>query len=256
MAAPTLYPDRVLPWPIPWGAVELIAASEGCRLRAYRCPSGVPTLGWGHTEGVRMGDICTQHQADLWLVTDLQQRTARVEEMCRRRPTRNELGALVSLAYNVGEAGLRASTVLRQHNAGNTQAAARAFALLNKARVNNGALTTLPGLTARRAREAALYLTPDVYPDEPLPQAVESESSLAASPIARGGTVAAGVGVLEAVRQAGDSVGWLKPAMEAIRATLVDTLGLPVEWLLPAVLVGAGAVVVHWRLQQRRDGWA
>ena len=250
-----LLPNPALPWPIPMAAVALIAEAEGCRLRAYRCPSGVPTIGWGHTEGVRMGDTCTQHQADLWLVTDLQQRTARVEEMCRRRPTRNELGALVSLAYNVGEAGLRASTVLRQHNAGNTQAAARAFGLWNKARVN-GALTTLPGLTARRAREAALYLTPDVYPDEPLPQAVESESSLAASPIARGGTVAAGVGVLEAVRQAGDSVGGLKPAMEAIRATLVDTLGLPVEWLLPAVLVGAGAVVVHWRLQQRRDGWA
>lgn len=250
-----LLPNPALPWPIPMAAVALIAEAEGCRLNAYRCPAGVPTIGWGHTEGVRMGDTCTQHQADLWLVTDLQQRTARVEEMCRRRPTRNELGALVSLAYNVGEAGLRASTVLRQHNAGNTQAAARAFALWNKARVN-GALTTLPGLTARRAREAALYLTPDVYPDEPLPQAVESESSLAASPIARGGTVAAGVGVLEAVRQAGDSVGGLKPAMEAIRATLVDTLGLPVEWLLPAVLVGAGIVVVRWRWLQRSGGWA
>lgn len=256
MAAPTLYPDRVLPWPIPWGAVELIAASEGCRLRAYRCPSGVPTIGWGHTEGVRMGDTCTQHQADLWLVTDLQQRTARVEEMCRRRPTRNQLGALVSLAYNIGTEALRGSTALRQHNAGNDQAAARAFALWDKARVG-GALTVLPGLTARRARETALYLTPDEPAEaQPLPQAVAPQSSLAASPIARGGTVAAGVGVLEAVRQAGDSVGGIKPTMDAVRALLVDTLGLPVEWLLPAVLVGAGAVVVHWRLQQRREGWA
>lgn len=250
-----LLPDPALPWPVPWAAVELIAQSEGCRLQAYRCPAGVPTIGWGETENVRMGDTCIQAQADLWLVTDLQRRTRTVEGLCTRTPTRNQLGALVSLAYNIGTEALRGSTALRQHNAGNDQAAARAFALWDKARVG-GALTVLPGLTARRAREAALYLTPDVYPDEPLPQAVESESSLAASPIARGGTVAAGVGVLEAVRQAGDSVGGLKPAMEAIRATLVDTLGLPVEWLLPAVLVGAGIVVVRWRWLQRSGGWA
>jgi len=250
-----LLPDPALPWPVPWAAVELIAQSEGCRLQAYRCPAGVPTIGWGETENVRMGDTCIQAQADLWLVTDLQRRTRTVEGLCTRTPTRNQLGALVSLAYNIGTEALRGSTALRQHNAGNDQAAARAFALWDKARVG-GALTVLPGLTARRAREAALYLTPDVYPDEPLPQAVESESSLAASPIARGGTVAAGVGVLEAVRQAGDSVGGLKPAMDAIRATLVDTLGLPVEWLLPAVLVGAGIVVVRWRWLQRSGGWA
>lgn len=254
MTTPML-PDPALPWPVPWAAVELIAQSEGCRLQAYRCPAGVPTIGWGETENVRMGDTCTQAQADLWLVTDLQRRTRTVEGLCTRTPTRNQLGALVSLAYNIGTEALRGSTALRQHNAGNDQAAARAFALWDKARVG-GALTVLPGLTARRARETALYLTPDEPAEaQPLPQAVAPQSSLAASPIARGGTVAAGVGVLEAVRQAGDSVGGIKPTMDAVRALLVDTLGLPVEWLLPAVLVGAGAVVVHWRLRQRAGGW-
>lgn len=72
-------------------------------------------------------------------------------------PTPNELGALVSLAYNIGVDALAGSTVLRRHNAGDREGAAHAFAMWNKARVN-GRLRVLPGLVKRRAAEAALYL--------------------------------------------------------------------------------------------------
>ena len=168
MAVPTLYPDRVLPWPIPMAAVALIAEAEGCRLNAYRCPAGVPTIGWGETDGVQMGDSCTQEQADRWLLEDLQERTRAVQALCTSTPSRNELGALVSLAYNIGVAALAGSTALRQHNSGDHLAAARALGLWDKARVG-GVLTVLPGLTARRAREMALYLTPDDHTAQPQP---------------------------------------------------------------------------------------
>lgn len=36
--------------------VELIARYEGCRLQAYKCPAGVWTIGYGHTDGVKEGD--------------------------------------------------------------------------------------------------------------------------------------------------------------------------------------------------------
>ena len=248
-------PDPTLPWPIPLAAVELIAEAEGCRLTAYRCPAGVPTIGWGETDGVQMGDTCTQDQADRWLLEDLQERTRAVQALCTRAPSRNELGALVSLAYNIGVGALSKSTALRQHNAGQHEAAARAIELWDKARVN-GVLTTLPGLTARRARERALYLTPDDPRAEPMPQAVEAESSITTSPIARGGAVAAGAGVLEGLRQMGDSLGSIKAPMDAARSVLVDTLGVPAEWILPAVLIAAGALVVRWRLRQRAEGYA
>lgn len=177
------YPDATLPWPIPYAGVQLLAEYEqgptgGCALAAYRCPAGVWTIGWGETDGVRPGDVCTPEQADRWLVEDLTERAAAVREMCSRKPSPHELAALVSLAYNVGLSGLRQSTALRQHNAGHAQAAARAFGLWNKARVG-GQLVELPGLTARRAREAALYLTPDADAQPRMPQAVEAESSLA-----------------------------------------------------------------------------
>ena len=52
-------------------AVALVKKYEGCRLNAYRCPAGIPTLGYGHTHNVKMGDKCTQDHADKWLLADL-----------------------------------------------------------------------------------------------------------------------------------------------------------------------------------------
>lgn len=247
------YPDPNLPWPIPREAVALIAESEGLSLKAYRCPANVWSIGWGETQGVKPGDTCTKEQADRWLLEDLQERTGAVVAMCTIDPTPAELGAMVSLAYNVGLQAFKGSTVLRQHNAGNRQAAARAFGLWNKARVN-GALTELPGLTARRARESAMYLVGDEQP-QAMPQAVEAESKVSASPIARSGAVAAGAGVLEGLRQLGDSVGGIKAPLDAAKSVIVDTLGVPPNWILPMVLIAIGVIVVRWRLKQRAEGW-
>ena len=247
--------DPSLPWPIPLAAVELIAVSEGLRLAAYRCPAGVPTIGWGETEGVQMGDTCTKEQADRWLCEDVTDRAKQVRELCKVAPSANELGAFVSLAYNIGMGAFAKSTALRQHNAGQHQAAARAIELWDKARVG-GVLQPLPGLTARRAKERALYLTPDEPMPLAMPQAVESESPMVASPINKGGAVAVGAGVLEGLRQMGDSVGGIKAPLDAAKAVLVDTLGVPADWILPIVLIAAGALVIRWRLRQRREGYA
>jgi lysozyme len=236
-------------------AVALIAESEGLRLAAYRCPAGVPTIGWGETDGVHMGDVCTKEQADRWMCEDLEARTRAVQSLCSVQPSRNELGAFVSLAYNIGLDALKGSTALKQHNAGNHEAAARAICLWDKATVN-GVLTTLTGLTARRAREQALYLTPDDPHPQTLPQAIEAESKMTASPIAKGGAVTVGAGVLEGLRQMGESLGGVKGPLDAAKTVLVDTLGVPTGWILPAVLVAAGVLVVRWRLAQRRGGYA
>ena len=57
-------PDPALPWPLPLPAVALIAEREGCRLRAYRCPAGVWTCGWGETSGVTPETVWDQAEAD------------------------------------------------------------------------------------------------------------------------------------------------------------------------------------------------
>lgn len=249
-------PDPRLPWAIPMAAVALIAEAEGCRLRAYRCQAGVPTIGWGRTTGVQMGMTCTQEQADDWLCREIAARVELVQQVLTAHAEPNQLGALVSLHYNIGEEGFRKSTVLRAHNAGDSQAAARAFGLWNKFRPRKGApLEVSPGLTARRAREAALYLTPE--PDEQqqrMPQAVEPESKLTASPILQSGATVAGAGVL--LSDVPAQIGPVREALGAVKSLLVDTLGVPTDWLLPTMLVLVGCVVIWQRVKQRRAGWA
>jgi lysozyme len=282
-------PDPKLPWPITMVGVSMIAEYEqgpggGVALRAYRCPAGVWTCGWGETAGVGPESRWTKHYADQRFCDSLGERVAAVRAMVTAPATAHQLAALVSLAYNIGNAGLQRSSVLMAHNRGDPLAAARSFALWNKATVN-GALTVLPGLVARRAREAALYLTPDpdAAPAATMPQSVEPESSLARSPIANSGALTAATGVITAVMGMGETsapaapiqttapspaaavakveaVGQqaqqIKTATQQVRDLATETLGIPPGSVLPAVLIAAGIAVIYWRYRQRRDGWA
>lgn len=257
-------PDPTLDWPIPMAAVAMIAEHEGCRLRAYRCPAGVPTLGWGETDGIQMGMVWSQRDADQRFCQSLHDYTAQVRAMLTEYATPMQLGALVSLAYNIGTGALRKSTVLRQHNAGRTDAAARAFSLWNKARVK-GQLTELAGLTRRRAAEAALYLqADDETPPERMPQAVAAESSIASSPIARAGATTVGAGLVTGLGSVGDAVdvgalqshvGQVATVTAQVKGIAAD-VGVDPQIALALVLVVAGGAAMWWRYRQRADGWA
>ena len=116
----------------------------------------------------------------------------------------HQAGAMASLVYNIGLQAFKGSSVLRLHKAGDHDAAARAFGLRNKAKVKNVS-TVLPGLTARRAAEAAAYLQlDDDEPANPMPQAVQAESSLLASPINQAGAGVSVTGALGLMNQYGD----------------------------------------------------
>lgn len=252
-----ILPKRDLPWPIIWPGVLEIARSEGCRLRAYRDVAGVWTIGWGETEGVRPGDVMTQDEADQLLCSRLAECVQGVEAALTHPATPHQLAAMVSLAYNVGLAGFARSSVLRAHNTGNPLAAARAFGLWNKARMG-GVLKEVRGLTARRARESALYLTHDMAyhpPLDALPDsaagavadmpAAEPESRMAASPIAQSGAVSIASGAVA-----------MASTMSADVRDVATGLGVD-----PVLVVAGGGmivgVVVLWhRYQQRREGWA
>lgn len=250
-------PDATLPWPIVWQGVALIAAAEGCRTRAYRCPAGVWTCGWGETEGVTASTQWAEAYCDQRLADSLAVYADRVRALCTEPPTDNQLAAMVSLAYNIGVGGFASSSVRRAHNRRDYQAAARAFGLWNKATIG-GHLTPLPGLTARRAAEAALYLAPEAQAAKAdMPQAIAPESTLAASPIANAGAITTATGAAAAVlAQAQEHIGPLQQGIAWARHLLLDTLGVPPAAVLPVILVAAGVAVIYWRVKQRRDGWA
>lgn len=98
--------------------LELIQQFEGLRLRAYLDSAGVPTIGYGSTRGVQMGDEITETDALALLAADCDRFEDAVRELVNVRLNQNEFDALVSFSFNVGAAALRDSTLLRKLNAG------------------------------------------------------------------------------------------------------------------------------------------
>lgn len=132
----------------------LIKQFEGCRLEAYLCAAGVPTIGYGHTAGVKMGMKISQAQAEDFLREDLRSFERAVSQALKRPVSQNQFDALVSFAYNLGAGALRGSTLLKLLNEGNINGAADEFPKWNKA-----AGRALEGLTKRRMRERQLFLS-------------------------------------------------------------------------------------------------
>ena len=135
-------------------AVPIIKEFEGCKLKAYKCPADVWTIGYGHTDGVKEGDVITQEKADALLASDLDLFSSGVKRLVSANLDYNQLGALVAFAFNVGLGNFRHSSLLRLVNQGDFLDAANEFLKWNKA---NGKV--LPGLTRRREAERALFLS-------------------------------------------------------------------------------------------------
>jgi lysozyme len=140
--------------------LDLIKTFEGCKLDAYQDVRGIWTIGYGHIRGVGPGMHVSPQEAEAMLHDDVQGAVGAINNCLGGTPaTANQFSAMVSLCFNIGSGNFRQSSVLRDHLGGNTQAAADAFLLWNKATIN-GVLTPVQGLTNRRTAERQLYLTP------------------------------------------------------------------------------------------------
>lgn len=137
--------------------LELIKDVEGFRSMAYYDPSGVLTIGYGFTRvdipDLEIGDTMSRERADRVLIRIMNSRyIPQVRSMVRVPLTDNQLIALTSLIYNIGETAFRRSTLLRSLNNGNYDEAAEEFS--NWIR---GGGEILPGLVDRRNREIEIF---------------------------------------------------------------------------------------------------
>ena len=94
---------------------------EGCRLEAYEDAAGVPTIGYGHTKNVRMGDRISEYWAKEMLREDIEEAEWQVKELNVAR-TEGQLDALVSFAFNLGIERLKGSTLLQLIREGGSKA--------------------------------------------------------------------------------------------------------------------------------------
>ena len=247
-------PSPDLKWPIILDGVALIAESENCFLKTYRCPAGVPTIGWGETQGVVMGMEWTQEQADQKFCDSLTASATEVLAALTVAPSEHELAALTSFAYNCR--GWKKSSVIKAHNRGDRTAAANALLLWDKATIG-GVLTVLNGLTVRRHREAAMYLTHDEgAPAVVMAQAVADEPKLAESPTVKTSVAMGTTGAVVLATQIGEQAATVKTAVVSVKSLAVDAFGIPADWFLPAVMIAGSLYVVWRRYGQRLKGLA
>ena len=136
---------------------DIVKQFEGCKLKAYKCPAGVWTVGWGSTgPDVTENTTWTQQQADDRLERDLGRflnGVVRTSPNLMAHP--NRLAAVTSFAYNVGIGAYQKSTMRKKIDAEDWAGAQAEFSRWTRAGGRE-----LPGLVRRRQAEAQLFATP------------------------------------------------------------------------------------------------
>lgn len=138
---------------------DLIKKFEGYSDRPYKCPAGIPTIGFGNTyypNGVKVkltDKQITKEYANEMLAFVADNFAKDVLKVVKSNITVNQLNALTAFAYNLGMTNFRNSTLLKLvNNNPNDANISKEFLKWNKA---NGKV--LNGLTNRRIAESALY---------------------------------------------------------------------------------------------------
>jgi lysozyme len=135
--------------------IGLIKSFESLALKAYRCPAGVLTIGYGHTSAdVVDGLVINSRQADALLALDLRVAENAVNAQ-KLLLTQHQFDALVSFTYNCGVGNFQKSTLLKMIRV-NPNSANIGFEF---SRWNKGGGQVLSGLIRRRKAEFELYNT-------------------------------------------------------------------------------------------------
>lgn len=132
--------------------VGMIQRFEGTKYTAYLDSVNVPTICTGSTRKVFLGQTATPAECEERLQQDTSYAGKAIARCTAVKLTQEQYDALVSFAFNVGGGAYCKSTLARKLNAGDCYGAANEFQRWNRA---GGRV--LPGLTKRRAAEAALF---------------------------------------------------------------------------------------------------
>lgn len=132
--------------------ISAIKRFEGCALRAYQDAGGVWTIGYGHTAGVKRGDVINSYQAEQFLRADLAQFEAAASKV-RRIATQGKFDAVVDFMFNLGIGAFDRSTLKQYIELGKPtwQIQEQFLRWVNAAGKKQG------GLVSRRIWEAARF---------------------------------------------------------------------------------------------------
>ena len=130
----------------------LIKKFEGCELKAYRCPAGKLTIGYGHVKNVKEGDEWTQEKAEQMLNKELKEYEGYINDYVQAPLLQCQFDALVAWIYNLGPTNFRTSTLRKKLEPETMDEVPREIRRWNKAIGK-----VLDGLVRRREAEALLF---------------------------------------------------------------------------------------------------
>lgn len=135
-------------------ALPFVAGEEGLRTKAYLDQGGIPTICYGETDGVNLGDVKSKHECDALFYMRLGYFAYRVDMMVEPEMTDGQHAAYTSLAYNIGLGAFKKSSALKKANNYDMQGSCESILAWNKVGKNVN-----KGLTNRRKRERDLCLS-------------------------------------------------------------------------------------------------
>jgi len=139
--------------------IDLIKHFEGLSLKAYKCPAGVWTIGYG-TTGVpeaRLGVVISAARAEELLAIDVDKFSRQVWVLVSDVViNQHQMDALIAFAYNVGIGAFKTSTLLKKLLQKDYTGVSKEFLRWTKAKGKE-----LPGLVKRRRAESLLFLGGD-----------------------------------------------------------------------------------------------
>jgi len=126
-----------------------IATWEGFKPKAYiPIPGDVPTIGFGTTKNVKMGDTIDPVSALQRKIEDISKFEGALKQCVTVPLHQHEYDAYLSLAYNIGPGAFCKSTLVRKLNAGDYEGACKEILRWDRA---SGKV--VQGLTNRRQAE-------------------------------------------------------------------------------------------------------
>jgi lysozyme len=226
------------------GLDNLLKKFEGCKLKAYHCPAGVCTIGYGHTSAagapqVVDGMTITQAQAEDILKRDIVKYEVAVMDLVKVKLTQNQFDVLVDFAYNAGVGNLKSSTMLKKVNAGDFDAVPAELMKWVK-----GGGKVLPGLVRRR-QAAGAWWSADQHVEEqeqrtdpdPVPVRTMADSKQGNAALLTAGLGSVGV-AKEVAAQAKDA----SDVADQFMGLLSNT-----NFVIMVAIIGAGAAIWYWR---------
>ena len=135
-------------------AIDIIKKYEGCKLSAYKCPAGIPTIGYGTTvypdgKPVKIGDTISKEKAEAFLLDYIINKI--MPNIRNLGLSNNQEAALCSLIYNIGWGAFSKSKCYKAIKAKDWETA---FKNWDWCKANGKFLV---GLAKRRAEEMYLF---------------------------------------------------------------------------------------------------